>query len=70
MSPPAVDPAATDSHEEEEYKLGEEGPVGNISVTKSSCRNDIGYLEESHLKTLRDTLIKVKGVEGNQTGRH
>ena len=30
----------------------------------------LGYLEESHLKTLRDTLVKVEGVEGDQTGRH
>ena len=33
--------------------MGEEGPVGNISVTKTCCRDDIGNLEEGHFNTLR-----------------
>ena len=50
--------------------MGEEGPVGNISVTKTSRCNDVGNLEEGHFKALRKSWVEIEGIEADQACRN
>ena len=49
--------------------MGEEGPVSNISITKTSRCNDIGNLEEGHFKALGKSWVEIEGIKANQACR-
>ena len=46
--------------------MRKERPFDCIAIAKSSCCDDIGYLEEGNLHALGKALIEMEDIKGNQ----